>query len=302
VESIRLIETLKKALPVIVSLDATFTNREFAQRSEDLKSKSRSGNAVSSRISVLFLISGIMSLIFSIPSESQILALIGLGLTFWAALFLLIKPVKLVGGSLLYSAAVSTYLTTDRIIKSLKNKGKIYYIPPYPKDVYLPHYLKALKEVVVFVSVENDGEMPPIEEIAKGKFMSEKPKGVFLAPPGSGLLTQIEEEFHVDFTKMDLNELCTLMPSFILQDLNLAKEMEMKPKKNQVHLRIFDSLYKNLYNVQTNLKSVNLLGCPIASAVACALAKTSGKTATIQKLQVSPDGLTIEVWYRIVQG
>ena len=34
------------------------------------------------------------------------------------------------------------------------------------------------------------------------------------------------------FTKMDLNELCTLMPRFILQDLNLAKEMEMEPNKN----------------------------------------------------------------------
>jgi len=283
-------------------LDATFTNREFAKRSEDLKSKRRIGNAVSSRLSILFLISGITLLIFSIYSESQILALIGLGLSFWAALFLLIKPVKLVGGNLLYSAAVATYLTTDRIIKSLKNKGKIYYIPPYPKDVYLPDYLKALKEVVVFVSVENDGEMPPIEEIAKGKFTSKNPEGVFLAPPGSGLLTQIEEEFYVDFTEMDLNELCTLMPRFILQDLNLAKEMEMEPNENQVYLRILDSIYKNLYNVQANLKSVNLLGCPIVSAVACALAKTSGKTITIQKHQVSPDGLTIEVWYRIVQG
>jgi len=283
-------------------LDATFTNREFAKRSEDLKSKRRIGNAVSSRLSILFLISGITLLIFSIYSESQILALIGLGLSFWAALFLLIKPVKLVGGNLLYSAAVATYLTTDRIIKSLKNKGKIYYIPPYPKDVYLPDYLKALKEVVVFVSVENDGEMPPIEEIAKGKFTSKNPEGVFLAPPGSGLLTQIEEEFYVDFTEMDLNELCTLMPRFILQDLNLAKEMEMEPNENQVHLRIIDSLYKNLYNAQTNLKSVNLLGCPIVSTVACALAKTSGKIIAIQKQQVSPDDLTIEVWYRIVQG
>jgi hypothetical protein len=230
------------------------------------------------------------------------LALIGLGLTFWGALFLLLKPPKLVEGSLLYNAAVSAYLTTDRIISDFKYKGRGYYIPPYPKDVYLPEHLKGLKEAVVFISAENDSEMPPIEVIAKGKFTSENPKGVLLAPPGSGLLTQIEEKSNVDFTKVDLNELCTLMPRSILQDLNLAKEMEMEPNENQVYLKIFDSLYKNLYSLQTNLKSVNLLGCPIVSAVACALAKTSAKTITIQKLQVSPDGLTIEVWYRIVQG
>lgn len=260
------------------------------------------GDAVSVRISILFLVSGTLSLIFSIYLESQILAFIGLGLTFWGALFLLLKPAKHVEGSLLYSAAVSAYLTTDRIIKELEEKGKAYYIPPYPKDVYLPDYLKGLKEAVVFVSIEKNTEMPPIEELAKGKFISENPEGMLLAPPGLGLLTQIEQQFNVDFTKMELNDLCTFLPHIMLQDLNLAKDMEMEPKKDQIYLKIFDSLYKKFYSVQNNLKSVNLLGCPIVSAGACALAKTSGKTVTIQKQQVSPDGLTIEVWYRIVQG
>lgn len=277
-------------------------NREFAKRSKDLKSKSRIGGTVSIRISVLFLISGILSLILSIYAGSQVLALIGLGLTFWGALFLLLKPVNLVEGSLLYNAAVSAYLTTDRIIDDFRYKGRGYYIPPYPKDVYLPEYLKGLKDPIVFVSAANDSKMPPIEVIAKGKFTSKNPKGVLVAPPGLGIMNQIEEKLNVDFTKIDLNELCTLLPRFILQDLNLAKEMEMKPNENQVHLKIFNSLYKNLYSSQTNLKSVNFLGCPITSAVACALAKTSGKTITIQKQQVSPDGLTIEVWYRIAQG
>ena len=273
-----------------------------SQRGQDLKSKRRIGSAVSGRISVSFLISGLMALIFSIYSESQILALIGLGLTFWGVLFLLLKPAKRVEANLLYSAAVSAYSTTDRIIKDFKYKGKGYYIPPYPKGVYLPEYLKGLKDSVVFVSAKKSSKMPPIEEIAKGKFISTKPKGVLLMPPGSGLLSQIEEKLNVDFTKMELNDLCAVLPRFIMQDFNLAKEMEMEPNENQVHLKIFDSLYKNLYNVQNSLKSVNLLGCPIVSAGACALAKTSGKTVTIQKQQVSPDGLTIEVWYRIVQG
>jgi hypothetical protein len=217
-------------------------------------------------------------------------------------LFLGVNSVKLVEGKLLSSTIVSMYTTTDRIISDFKYEGRGYYIPPYPEDVYLPEYLKGLKEAVVFISAENESEMPPIEVIAKGKFTSENPKGLLLAPPGSGLLTQIEEKSNEDFTKVTLDELCMLLPHFILQNLNLAKEMEMEPNENQVYLRIFDSLYKNLYGSQANLKSVNLLGCPIVSAVACALAKTSGKTVTIQKQQVSPDGLTIEVWYRIVQG
>ena len=266
-----------------------------------MASKRRISGA-SIRISVVFLVLGLISLVFSLYSEHQILAFIGLGLTFWGALFILVNPVGLVEGKLLYSAALSTYTTIDRIISDFKYKGSGYYIPPYPKDVYLPEHLKGLKDAVVFVSAANDSEMPPIEVIAQGKFISENPKGVLLAPPGSGILAQIEEKFNMDFTKVDLNDLCMIMPRFMLQDFNLAKEMEMEPNENQVHLRIFDSLYKNLYGLQANLKSVNIIGCPIVSAIACALAKSSGKTMAIQKLQVAPDGLTIEVWYRIVQG
>jgi hypothetical protein len=266
-----------------------------------LGSKRRVRVAVLGKISVLFFILGILSLAFSIYSESQILALIGLGLTFWGALFVLINPLKLVESSLLYNTTISTYLTTDRIIDEFNYKGKGYYIPPYPEDVYLPEYLKGLKASVVFISAKNDAEMPSIEEIARGKFLSKSQKGVLVSPPGSGIIRQIEEKMRVDFAKMELAELCKVLPIIISQDLNLAKELEMNLDGDQVHLKMSDSLYKNLYRAQNSLKSVALLGCPIASGVACALSKISGRTVTIQKHQVSPDGSAIEVWYRIVQ-
>jgi len=76
----------------------------------------------------------------------------------------------------------------------------------------------------------------------------------------------------------------------------------MKPEKNQVHLKIFDSIYKNLYSREQNLKSAHFLGCPLVSAIACAIAKTTGKIVTIDKDSLSPDGQTIEVWYRFIEG
>ena len=267
-----------------------------------MKSKPQAYTINLARITILLLLSGIISLISSIYYDSQIIALIGLGLTFWGALFLFLRPGKQVDASLLYSAAIPAYLTIDRIIKELTEEGKAHYIPPYPKDVYLPEYLKGLKEAVVFVSTEKNSKMPPIEEIAKGEFISKKSNGVLLSPPGLGLLTHIEEQFKIDFTKMELNDLCIVLPRIILQDLNLAKNIEMEPKKDQIRLRILDSVYKNLYSVQNNLKSVDLLGCPIISACACALAKTSGKTVTIQKQRASSDYMTIEAWYEITQG
>jgi hypothetical protein len=275
---------------------------KLAEMPEHLKLKRRISGTISLRIVVIFLVSGISLLFLSIFYESQILAFIGLSLTFWGVLFLLLTPARYVEGSLLNSTIVASYSTIDRITKDLKYTGKGYYIPPYPKDVYLPEHLKGLKDAVVFIPAESDFAMPAIEQMAQGRFLVEKPKGMLVAPPGLGLLTQIEKETNVDFIKIGLSELCEVLPRAILQNFGLAKDIAVTLEKNQVNLRILDSIYKNLYSSENNLKSVSLLGCPIVSAVACILAKVSGKAITIQRHIVSPDGLTIEVWYRIMQG
>ena len=259
------------------------------------------GKAISTRIAVLLLVPGVLSLMFSILYESQVPAFVGLGLVFWGALFLLIRPVKYVTGNVVYSSAISSYSTIDRIIKDFGYKGAAYYIPPYPKDVYLPEHLKGLKEPVVFLSATQDSTMPSIEEIAGSKFRLEVSKGLLIVSPGSGLLSQIEKELNVDFAKMKPAELCETLPRVVSENLSLTREMELRPEETGFQMRLFDSLYKNLYSKETGLRSIDLLGCPLASAVACALAKSSGKPVTIQKQRVSPDGMSIGVWYRIVQ-
>lgn len=267
-----------------------------------MKSKHTILSASTTKIGALFLILGVLSLVLSLTAESQILAFIGLGLTFWGALFIAITPRRYVEGSLLDATAISAYSTIDRMIRHLKYQGKGYHEPPYPKDVYLPEHLKGLKDTVVFISAENESETPSIQELAESKFLLHKPKGVLVTPPGLGLLAQIEKKMNADFTKMTIEELCEVMPRFILDNLNLAREMELTPKDNQVNMKLTDSIYKNLYSTENNLKSITLLGCPIASAVACAIAKTTGKPVTIQKQETTPDGTTVQVLYQIIQG
>ena len=156
--------------------------------------------------------------------------------------------------------------------------------------------------MIIFISADSGAGTPSIEEMAESRFLLENPKGICMAPPGSGLLTQFEKEIRTDITKLKLTELCESLPPLILENLQLAKEIEMKAEENQVHLKIFDSIYKNLYSREQNLKSVHFLGCPLVSAIACAIAKTTGKIVTIDKDSLSPDGQTIEVWYRFIEG
>jgi hypothetical protein len=98
---------------------------------------------------------------------------------------------------------------------------------------------------------------------------------------------------------MEITELCEILPRFFVENFNLARNMVLSLEGEDVHVKISNSLSKNLYSKENNLKSVSFLGCPIASAVACSLAKASGKTAVITKQKLSDDNLIVEVWIRL---
>ena len=238
----------------------------------------------------VLLVLGIISFVFAMLANSQILAFIGLGLTFWGALFLLITPLRYVEGSLLGSTAVSSYKSLDRILRDLAPSDYSYHIPPLPGNINPPNHLKGLTEKVVFVPRHNDVEMPSIEDMSKGRFLLKNPKGILIVPPGAGLLTKIENDFKTDFYNLGLSTLCEFFPSFILEKLGLAEEMKMISQGNVVDVKVIGSLYSELYNSDTNLKSISVFGCPIISATACAIARATGQIVTIQKLMAFPNG------------
>jgi hypothetical protein len=256
--------------------------------------------SLAGKISIVLLIPGVLALIASILNQSQVLAFIGLGLTFWGAVFLLVRPTTYVQGSLLDATAISLYTTIDRMTNDLKCRGKSFYIPPYPKQAYLPEHLKGLKEMIVFISADESTSVPSIEEMAESKFMLRNPKGVSITPPGSGLLDQFQTELKLDPTQIDLETLCETLPNLILENFQLAKEIEMKPETDQVNTKISGSIFKSLY-LEKGLTSVHSLGCPLVSAIACAVAKTTGKAITINSLKLDQEKDTIEVSYLIMK-
>ena len=272
--------------------------KEVASLKSQLEATNRKS---SSRIGIVFAVPGILSLAFSVITASQVLAFIGLGLTFWGALFFLVRPIAYVRGSLLGITAVTLYSTIDRIIKDLNYEGKGLYVPPYPRDAYLPEHLKGLKESIVFISADADSGPPSVEEIASSRFMTKKPRGICITAPGSGLVDQFEKMLRTDLTKMNLEDLCASLPQIILENFQLAKEIEMKTEDHRVILKTSDSVFKNLY-LEEGPRSVRLLGCPLVSAVASALGKTTGKATLIESINTSPDVQTIEVSYGFKEG
>lgn len=272
-------------------------------------SKPKAAADLSMMIGAVFIIFGIISIDFSIFYSLQILALLGLGLTFWGAIFFLIAPKRYLDALLLSSAAYPEYLTStvypeystlDRITNNLQcEKG--YYIPTLPSGTAIPEYLKGLKDPVVFVSAEADFQMPLIENISQGKFLLEKGStGALLTPPGLGLLRQIEKKMKVKLSSLSINEICEVLPRVILEDFALAKDLTMNAESGHIHLTIENSIFRSLYSPENGSKSARLIGCPIASAIACILAQASGKTITIAETKASPDESITETEYQIV--
>jgi len=103
-----------------------------------------------------------------------------------------------------------------------------------------------------------------------------------------------------NFSHINLESLYNILPKIV--DLGLAEELEIEMENDVVHVTIVDSIFKSVYSRERVLKSVHLIGCPLVSAIACALAKTTGKNIVIVKDDVSPDLKKIEVWYKTIEG
>jgi hypothetical protein len=243
----------------------------------------------------IFLATGILLILYSMFMELQVPAFIGLGLTFWGAVLALARSGKYVESSLLDSSTRASYATIDRMINDLKYTGQGYYIPAYPKDVFLPEYLKNLRDPVVYVSESFDGK-PPIDELASGKFISTQSRGFFIASPGSGVIVEVERQLGMDISKVSLSELCEIMPKCLTESLNVARNAELKLVPNGATFKAVGILYESIYNPESRPKSADMLGCPVVSAVACALAKSSGKPVTIKE-QTASVGNSVNVTF-----
>jgi hypothetical protein len=224
-----------------------------------------------------------------------------LGFAFWSAVFFLVYTRKYVDSALLSDTVEPTYRTLDRILREFQCEGNAFCIPPYPKGVYLPEHLKSLQEMVIFIAASANSEMPSFEEMTKGTFQAQTSKGIFVTPPGIGLLDRIEARTKMDLSKIKVEDLCEILPSILQNSFSLAKDIALFSKDNVITLRARGSVYEDLYTPECGLKSVGLFGCPMVNTIEGALAKSSGKPVTIQKLRFFPDTKAIEVSYRIVE-
>jgi len=245
-------------------------------------------------VSLVLFGTGIAALTASIWYSSSTLAFIGLGLTFWGALFLYIRTEKPIQENLIDKTASPSLATLNQMITELGFKGQAVYLPP--------EYLRDIESSKVFIAKQEKTRLPTPNQIQKQeKMFVTKPEGILLTPPGADLTNLFEKTLDTSFTRVDLQYFERNMPRLLVEDLEIAENVEIQAKENKVYVKIENSIYKKTHTETEKLPNVRgSLGCPICSALACAITKAAGKPVTIENHQTSEDGRTITTEYRLL--
>jgi len=262
-----------------------------SQKPKELKVNIRfSTRTVASTILIL----GLISLAASAFYASSILAFIGLGLTFWGALLLYITPTRYVKLDLLNAIAPSTLANIEKILTNAKINQKGIYLPP--------KYLKDFESSLIFIPSKANQTLPKPEEIDEEKLYAKNPDGLFLTPPGLTLSKLFEKELGTSFTKTDLNYIQNNLPKLLIEEMEIAENVEAEDKDDQITVKITKHILSEICQETRKLpKTHEAIGCPLTSAIACALAKATGKPITIEKEELSEDGKTTKIQYRILE-
>ena len=105
------------------------------------------------------------------------------------------------------------------------------------------------------------------------------------------------------FTKADLNETKSKLPKILVEDLELAEKAEIQIQSNKVTLEITGSILDEICRQTDSLpKTHKQVGCLLSSAIACALAKSTGKPVIIQNETRNIETKTNRIEYQILEG
>jgi hypothetical protein len=245
-----------------------------------------------SAVALTMFLLGLISLMASAIYDSYFSAFIGLGLAFWGALLLLVRPTKYVRLELMTAAFSSLLTNVEEKLSITAFNGKGIYLPPK----LLPDYQSSL----VFVPTTGNQTLPKREEIIKTKTPMTS-KGLFLTPPGQALSKIFEKQLGKSFTEMDVPEFQRSLPK-LFGELEITEHAYVNVEGNIVTVEAENHIFKDLCEETGKLERTReAVGSPFSSALACALAKATGKPLTIEEEEQSQDGETTTIQYRLME-
>jgi hypothetical protein len=247
-------------------------------------------------ICYLLTSAGAIALASSIYFNSSILAFIGLGLILWGIILFYIKPEKYIKETLLDTTTLPSLANLNHIIEEIDLKGKAVYLPP--------RHFKTFESTKVYISAQQGTVLPPPEKTqeAENEMFLNNPNATLMTPPGLELKRLFEKRLDTVFTRVNLQYLEQNLPKLLVEDLEIAQEVEMETRNNMVLVKTRNSIYRNMCKEAQQLPKIHAsLGCPLCSALASALAEATGKPVLIEQEQTGENGETTDTKYHLLE-
>jgi hypothetical protein len=261
---------------------------------------------------ILFIL-GAAALITATITASNIMAFIGLGLTFWGAILLYIQTSDQIPTSIL-DASISPYPDTlDQMVQALDLQGDPVVLPP--------KYFENPEDTAIFIPKQKNGPRPTPEQTQQNKnqYLTSNPPGILLTPPGAELNKLFEKTLETSFTTVNMEYLQQHLQKLLIEDLEIATDFEMQTQNtnasenktsmtsapdaanNIILMRIVTNAYQNTFKQAAQHPNTAVLSCPLTSAIAIAIAKATGKPVSMETRLTSKDGTEITVQYHLEQ-
>jgi hypothetical protein len=242
-------------------------------------------------ISPVVIITGLAALVFSIIFASQIPAFIGLGLLFWGIIIKYITTEEYVRQPILDATVLTPLKIINENIRDLKYSGKAVYLPP--------QYLTETESNKACITKDENTKLPTPEEAQlANNLLVQDPDWLLLTPPGDELTRLFEKTLKTNFTKVNLAYLEQNLPRLLIEDVEVAEAIQIQTASNQIKIVLENTVYAGICKED---QAPNSLGCPISSAIACALAKATGKPVMIRSERLFEDEKAIAVEYEMLE-
>jgi hypothetical protein len=225
------------------------------------------------QVSLLAL--GITLIVISVFCASSVIAILGTAFIFWSVILFYITPVRHVPLPFISAASIGGYDNIERILVEFDLNEKGLYLPP--------KILMDVESSLVYVPKCSSASLPSWEEI-NNKLISAQKNGVFLSPPGIGLSQLFEQELGISFTKIDLAGLSSILPKLLIDLFEITDSVNIQVNGDLITIEITYGLFDDVCHTMNNQpRTHSQVGCLLSSALACILAKVTGKTVCILK-------------------
>ena len=249
-----------------------------------------------SRVTIFTLIAlGVITLLISILYVSSFLALFGFALVFWSTILLYLMPANSVFVDLLTSIAQPSLVNIENILNTSFGEKQ---------GLYLFCCSRKFKHLITSSIDEKENKVlfiPVIQNYRSDKIISSESLDLQICPPGEGLCTLMEKQVGKPFNEMDLSRLFLVLPKILTDRLEFVETLDLQNDGDVITVNFTKSVFVGICKEAEKYPLTHQqVGCLLSSALACALAKSTGEPIMLEK-ETHDSQESTKIQFRIVR-